>query len=259
MFEKVFHIGEKGRHYYMDDGLDVNGHMNRDYIRDINDISENTFTYLFNTIKNMLNENYIYEEGFREYFDEESNLKEFLTNIKHSHTYTKVMIRDYYYAYLHTLGRRGVGNFSHFVSTSRNWKEAWKFSGIRDNNKMLVHYLLPIPHHNYAIDSKFEKKLRRICKRKDLPVYSALYENQDEISIKGGLFPHYIFGIHYLEQNKKYFIVNPYLFKMNDEFEKFPEVGFPINQSYFEDLIKTTRYNRYGMVYEGGIFEQMNL
>ncbi len=120
MFSKIFHIGEKGCHFYMDDGYDVNGQEPRDYIKDINDVSENTFSYIFRTINNMIIDNFEYENNFKEYFSNTNNLNNFVQKISNLSNQVKIKVRDYYYAYLHTLGHRGVGNFSHFVSTSKN-------------------------------------------------------------------------------------------------------------------------------------------
>ncbi len=124
---------------------------------------------------------------------------------------------------------------------------------------MLFHYLLPKPYIDYAVYSKNKGSLRALCQRQGFPTYLPLYKDQNEISVKGALFPHFIFGVHYIENDEKYFVVNPYLFSMENELENFPYKGFPVDQTYFKDLIKTTNYNRYGVAYEDSTFEQTNL
>ncbi len=88
--------------------------------------------------------------------------------------------------------------------------------------------------------------------------HSLIEEN--EISIKGGLLPHFIFGIEYISKDKKSeFIVNPYLFKENYNINEITTKGFPINQEYFMDVINSTNYNRFAVVYnDGNIIKQFD-
>jgi len=76
-------------------------------------------------------------------------------------------------------------------------------------------------------------------------VYSNnFYPKQNEVSIKGGLFPHFILGICNLEDNN--FIVNPHVFKQSEkELEFAPQQGLIIDQSNFEKEIKKTGYAGY--------------
>lgn len=261
IFDKLFIVGEKASNYYKDNGMNNTNSNTRDYMLDINDISTNTFTYLFEAIKdNFINYGDVSNEdsNFENYFSNGINQEHFLNKISELNDKNKLRIRDYYYAYLHTCDGI-VNNFSHYTSTSLNPDLAWNFTGSENNNKIMFHFILKKPYLDFAIYSRNQGHLKTLCNSIELPIYEARYDHEDEISIKGGLLPHFIFAMEYLEDNEKKFIVNPYLFDEDYDVNHIITKGFPINEEYFEETIKTTNYNKISTVYDDGSFEQTNL
>lgn len=255
IFNKLFMLGDKASNYYNDKHKLDNFLLDeRNYLLDINDISDNTFKFIFNEIKNNLDEENV---KFKNYFINNTD-ESFIQCIKKLSDKEKLRIRDYYYAYLHTDGKL-VNKFSHYISTTKNYSVANRFSNgtnTRPENKLIFSYILKKPYIDFAIYSRNAGYLGKLCSQKGLPIYKAKYLEEDEISVKGGLFPHFIFGIECIEHKRKYFIVNPYLFEENFDIRDITTKGFPINQEYFEDVIKTTNYKSFSTVYEDGCFEQ---
>lgn len=261
IFDKLFIVGEKASNYYKDNGMNNTNSDTRDYMLDINDISNNTFSYIFNAIEDNLNNNgdeSNEDSAFENYFLDENNKEFFLNKISELTDKNKLRIKDYYYAYLHTCNEI-VNNFSHYTSTSLCSELAWSFTGSESNDKIMFHFILKKPYLDFAIYSRNQGHLKTLCNSINLPIYEARYDHENEISIKGGLLPHFIFGMEYIENNEKKFIVNPYLFENDYDINNIITKGFPINEEYFEETIKTTNYNKISTVYDDGRFEQTSV
>ncbi|MDD4328995.1 MAG: hypothetical protein PHD79_03505 [Aliarcobacter sp.] len=254
VFDKLFMVGDKASNFYNDIAkLDNKNELRRNYLLDINDISDDTFNFIYNTINDeILDENTEFERYF-----ENTTEREFLEVIQSINPRDKLSIRDYYYAYLHTMGT-SVEKYSHYISTTVDHRIALDFSG--DSEQLIFHFILTKPYLKFAVYSRNSGYFGRLCKKYNLPTYKARYSDENEISIKGGLLPHFIFGIEYISKDKKSeFIVNPYLFKENYNINEITTKGFPINQEYFMDVINSTNYNRFAVVYnDGNIIKQFD-
>lgn len=87
---------------------------------------------------------------------------------------------------------------------------------------------------------------------KKLPLlYDSFHPEENEISIKGCILPHYILGVY--DTDNKEFIVNPHsLTKKRDWIGH----GFDIDQKTFSKFIKTTEYKKYLELIESEIVRE---
>ncbi|MFV0482374.1 MAG: hypothetical protein ACK5LP_10415 [Campylobacteraceae bacterium] len=252
---KIFMLGEKAKNFYNDhDCLDNLCGKQRNYLLNMNDTSDETFKFIYNNIKD---DNHHNDTDFKIFFQETSESK-FLQIIQPIQNNDKLMIRDYYYAYLHTMDNV-VKTYSHYVSTTLKYEEALKFG--KDENKIIYHYILTESYYKFAIHSKnISENISELCKKYNLPAYKARYDSEDEISIKGGLLPHFIFGIEHIMANEEpEFIVNPHLFEKNFKIDDIITKGLLINQESFEDIIKTTKYNKYFSIFQQDDINEFNV
>ncbi len=246
-FNKIFRLGDKSASHY-----------NPDNISDIEDISIETFEFIFITIKDNLNyDDENSQTEFEKYFID-TDIETFLIQINDLNDKTKLRIRDYYYAYLHTCDE-SIDNISHYVSTSLNPTFSWDYWDTTTDDKVLFHYILRQPYLDFAIYSKNQGHLKSLCKKNNLPTYKAVYPNEDEISVKGLLLANYIFGIEYIENGEKYFLVNPCLFQNDFNINDLLTDGFSINQNDVMETLPTTKYNKYCSVFENGDFQQTSI
>ena len=251
IFTKVFKSGEKSASYK--NNVDSNN-----YLLDINDTSNDTFMHIYTTIKDNLNyDDENSQTQFEKYFTD-NRIDTFLNQINGLNNNTKLRVRDYYYAYLHTCDGL-VDNISYYVSTSLNPTYSWDFWDNDIHDKVLFHFILRKPYLDFAVYSKNQGHLKSLCIKNNLPTYQAVYPNEDEISVKGVLLANYIFGIEYIENGEKYFLVNPYLFKDNFNIKDLLTDGFPISQKDVIETLITTNYKKVCTVFENGDFQQTNI
>lgn len=130
LLDRLFYIGSKAKSYIREKGNKV-PEEKRDYLRNINDISLQTYTHIFEQISRILNHekkhivvrkfiDEIENNQFVEFFQNTDNLDVFLSHFdRQSPINEKEKVRDYYLYLLHTFGRRGVGNKSFLVSSSK--------------------------------------------------------------------------------------------------------------------------------------------
>jgi len=252
IFTKLFRVGDKSANHYN------NNENTRNYLQDINDISDNTFKYIFNTIKDNLNDDDSNSETLFEKYFIDTDINTFLNQINDLNNIEKLRIRDYYYAYLHTCNEL-VNNITHYISTSLNPNHSWNYWGDNIDDKILFHFILRKPYLDFAIYSKNQGHLKSLCTKNNLPNYQARYSNEDEISVKGLLLANYIFGIEYIENGERYFLVNPYLFKDNYNINNLLTDGLPISLKDVIETIITTNYNKVCTIFENGNFQQTNI
>ncbi|RLA65178.1 MAG: hypothetical protein DRQ78_05415 [Epsilonproteobacteria bacterium] len=233
LINKLFHLGDKGN-YFTKSNYDDN-------IESINDISENVFAIIFDKIFQLQVTNNA-NDSMKIYFSDKNNKILFLEKMRNLDNKEKIRIRDYYFSYLHIMAADRNKN-SIFVSTSKDIDVAMHYAGDAEENQIILYYFIPKPYIDLAIYGKNEHHLKEYCKKNKLPVYNVLYEDEDEVSVKAVLFPHYILGVIFYIDQKKSFIINPYLFHMKDNLNIHIKDGLPIDGEKFEKLIQSTNLN----------------
>ena len=235
----------------------INPNKREIYKDGINDCSEIVLDDLFTQLSQILKEKRLEErvekhisEEFKNYFLNEDNRLIFVKKIDSLKRENKLLIRDYYLYLLHT--SNVMKEDSILVSTSTLISIARKFASfaLRDNNDIAVifHYFICEPYICHTFTpwkmDKFEEFEKDIKEEKGFPIYNAkgLFPKQNEVAIKGGLFPQNILGIELLKEKKM--IVNPHLFEKYNDIESIFEYGMIlINQSTFYEEVKGTEYS----------------
>ena len=262
VFQRAFYFGDKARHFSVDVIDD-----SRDFLTGINDCSDETLSFIFARIANVLDEpkhsGRVRENTsseFREFFQNQNNLGPFLNRINECYTSeVKLKARDYYLYFLHVAGVAGVRKETMFVSTSVDKRIAHGFSraGNNENSRITFHYFIPQPFHMHAIAPWVADHHQRIAYAVKLPTYKSmgLFPKQQEVSVKGALFPHFMLGIELTDDKK--FIVNSNFseFDNSSDFDRVARRGFAIDQSEFQTRVFDTGYIRWGQTDLAGNFD----
>jgi hypothetical protein len=259
--------------YYFEQNKNTLGQNN--YLRYIDDISNETFEFIFEKIHliatyslhdittrqkeviDKFSSNSMHQE-FVTFFQSRENQSFFVEQIEHiADPYERERVRDYYLYLLHTFGGKGVGNMSFFVSTSTDKETAEYFAIAGDTRKrqcVTFVYFIPKPSDKHSLSYYSIDRFHKRYQYTGLPLYhKTFYPRQKEVAIKGALFPHYILGFYNPEH--KCFVVNPHIFNQSDLALRYvPISGFQIDQSSFDELIKETGYTGYVQRQWNGIY-----
>ncbi|MEA5617901.1 hypothetical protein VB711_08625 [Cronbergia sp. UHCC 0137] len=256
---KIFYFGDKAKHFF-----EYPNNSQDSYLRTIDDTSDDTFNFIFDQIHTILATNYGGDEGIKTEFklsnieftnffsklDNKGNFINLINNVKNNKESERERIRDYYLFILHNFGR----NFkkkSLFVSTSEDKAEAYKYaihtknnkSSIPDKKSVIFLYIVPRPLYKHGINAEISKEFYQDYERQGFPTYSREIHKQEEVAIKGTLFPQYILGLYDLESEN--FIVNPYIFKKKNLQDFNILKGLYVNQDKFQARIKDTNLKVY--------------
>ena len=214
-------------------------------ISDSEDLTEKLFSDIFTEISTLLSNSslmlrdFIQEnEEVSNYFKNKSNLAIFLSKINKLGEIEKTLIRDYYWFFLHTHEFNHFKECSTLISCSSNIDIAKKYS-----EGIIFEYFIPKPFSRYAITSMFTTETSSYISSLNLPTYNinkGIFDGEeDEISIRRGLFPHFILKV-YIESEDKWYI-NPHFYnkERNSSLKKISKNGFSINQENFKQLLKS--------------------
>lgn len=151
----------------------------------------------------------------------------------------KGQVKDYYLSFLHTIDKAGSGQYSYFLSTSVNKKQADWF---RHNSGII---LVGWTNAKNIYCSGIEEELKDKVSKLGFPTFnSKVYSKQMERTLKCGILPHYIVGYHYVDlrdNGADKFEINPYILKINN-FSNVRVNGLPVDQTYFNEKIKKTNF-----------------
>lgn len=248
----LFLIGEKGKLYrkeYRDRVKDKQKLFN------IDDASIKFLRYIFkknnkilNTNSKVIKEFKVQNPKFNYFFSERMNEEKFVEIIKDLSHEEKLKIRDYYLRPLHHLGVIGYFNNSIFLSTTTDIEVAKKFSGTeREPHSIIFVSWISNSKRFHSLSSESIKPLSLSV----LPTYQrSYYPRQKEISMIGGILPHYIVG--YIKVDTQELELNPNLFSTTKCFDEVMINGFDIDQTQFTKKIKETDYEIFYSVDEQG-------
>lgn len=219
LLERLFMVGEKAQRFYTND---ENFKINEAY----DFVFENIMNYFSTSLKNKNKHTIAFFDRnitLKEFFSNRSNKELFLEKISDATKQERIAIRNYYLTLLHQLASIGYKKKSHLVSTSKHYNIAEKFG-----REVILHCWQPIQME------------RNIIKKYKLPAYSVgPYDYQKELSIIGGILPHFISGLEIIKT--KEFYPNPNIFINEITNEHFLN-GLEIDQSNFENIINSTNY-----------------
>lgn len=237
----IFYIGAKADSYLFKIE-DVN------FPIDLNNTEKELFTSIFNEFKKSKDHSTLKNESkFREYFDKPSS--DFIEKILNLNALERIVVKYYYLWLLHVIGDTEYKRYSNFLSTSKDYEVAFRFS----NQEIVYVGWIPRPIKIRSVYLGYLIQSRKRIESLGLPTYSdEPYPDENEISLIGGLFPHYVLGIYHVR--KKLLLVNEYLLKddmveiINSGLsEIIIKHGIGIDQSDFEnsEFLKISGYKRH--------------
>lgn len=246
---KFFLIGPKGNAF----------HRQQQNRMTIDENGDTTFTLIFDwlkefvsgdlgdsKIKNQLQKFRLINKTFTAYFSLESNKELFLNQIRNLSENEQLRIRDYYLTLLHHNGDSDFYSQSFLLSVTKSFKISKRFAGNRQlhDDKVVVFGWVPreerkriLPNFRYI---GYGRHLNQepVVRHYNLPAYDRpLFINQREISLKGGLFVHHIFGYLHCRNNCQEFHINPAIL---ESYGNWIEDGLTINQANFKNVLETT-------------------
>ncbi|EPF7653866.1 hypothetical protein ACXLRA_004313 [Vibrio vulnificus] len=238
---RLFFFGEKAAHFRKS----LKERQIREYLTDINDISESTCNKIFDLLNKLRKskdpaikvflENH---ELFFNFFLDKTNKPEFYYMIQK----LGVEARDYYLGFLHTAGRIYGGERSVSISTSLSYDQAEYFSGKKEQDRYVI-----ISVKRY-LDRKNQLSplLTKINELgiPTLPQNSRIFEGQKEETLRSGIFPHDIIGVNCIHDDK--FVINPHVFSDRNSMVNIMISPLDIDQREFSrKLAKQTNYSSY--------------
>ncbi|HEY9670202.1 MAG TPA: hypothetical protein V6D11_02070 [Waterburya sp.] len=261
LYERLFIFGDKARHFFMHQTKD----SSREGLTTINDISDETFGFLFERIVNVLSHPNLgpkvqqsCSRRFVSYFFDNRNRQNFI-DLVNSATKDidkdKLQLRDYYLYFLHVAGTPGVRKETMLVSTSLSLEISERFSGNNNKDSLILYGFILQPYHNFIVSPWLASEYHQLASRNGLPTYQpfGLFPEQLEVSVKGALFPGFILGVKQVENS--HFVVNPHVFKIKN-FEDVGKYGIPFQKDDFMSSILSTNYSSFVSTDLQGNFEE---
>lgn len=266
LYERLFIVGDKARHFFMGNVADP---KNRGWLTNINDCSPETFGFMFERIAKVVSTKNLElriqqscSSRFLSYFCERNNHENFTKSVE---TFTKdndqdrLKLRDYYLYFLHVAGSSGVREETMLVSTSLSVEVARGFSG-KGEDGLILYGFIPQPYHNFLISPWLASEYHKIASDNGLPTYQpfGLFPEQLEISVKGALFSCFMIGVKQVENED--FVVNPHIFNIQHQDYKIAgKYGIPVQEKDFINSILASRYMRFISSDLQGNFEQYDI
>lgn len=258
----LFQIGDKGRAYREEYKNQIK-QKSKKY--PIDDVSPLLLGRIFNKLHEALSkpntkEFAIFSEKnsrFKKYFFSKENKEHFIQAIENvTPIQQRIIVRDFYLKILHQKGGGGFYNNSFYQSVTTDLKQALRFTGGSTSDKFVyVGWLgdskLHIPNSSKNLN----------LSSYGLPEYvSSPYPFQKEITLKGGILPHFLLGYFRCNCNYKnlVFEVNPHLFSTSRNLHEITKEGFEIDQSDFSDALAETGYDGFFFLPENGELTDFN-
>jgi len=250
----LFMIGDKGRHFW-NGAIEEGGHTIPTF--DLTDTSKEFLEFIFDTLRSILirkdyseslnlrlKEFAVKYPDFMDFFKFKKNKKDFIAKILSANPRERLNARDFYLTLLHQFGKNDFYPASFLLSVTKRISVARSFirwDQINDNGIILFGWV-PKEQGHLLYNRFMLAGKQRIFQSIDLPTAGRFYKEQHEITLKGGLLPHYIIGYFYREQGVENFEVNPAIFDIADP--DWPEQGLPVDQTHFGEQIKGTRFKK---------------
>lgn len=252
---KLFVLGVKARMLMQGDvpginELDIAG-RDRDVFRLIFKMLSNLLQreFPFGTVRRAIAGFRSREEAVATFFRSQYNESIFVETINALPSHEQILIRDYYLALLHHISKSEYYNSSFLLSTtvdfSQAYKFAWKGEEVDSDNPLILFGWIPDEYEGILNVPNTNILKRKIDMGKlGLPIYEmTFFFNQKEVTLKGGLLPHYTLGYLYSDQQERdIFEINPALFRTDRSWNG---KELPVDQNTFFTRIENTLYGRY--------------
>lgn len=162
------------------------------------------------------------------------NCKILWDTLKNLNQKERGIVLNYYIAVLHGIGHIAL-NGSHMISTSTDIDVAKHYQ------KNGIIYVSWICNYNELVPNYDINKSNQLIRNLNLPICSpSVFPEDYEICITCGLLPHKIIGIIHDDL----FYVNPNMFSKERTLDDAIKMGFYIDQTHFDEILKLTKYKR---------------
>lgn len=237
----------------------------------ISDHGKNTFELIFNwlndtfsteilpnrvnrSVKNFSEKN----PEFVQYFSKNSNISKFVNSCLQLPNEDQIKVRDYYLTLLHHNGESRYYRDSLFLSVTASLKVALEFAGGENiheeqiivfgwvpREKLKNIYGNPYQYYGHANYLNVSDSINSA----HLPLYEGrLFPHEREVSLKGGLFPHFMTGFLHISGQNKNFHVNPAFMENTADWIS---NGLTIDQKNFDAELSNTALT-------GGFYNSQN-
>jgi hypothetical protein len=256
LLEMLFFLGDKGKSYWVTANKKL--HKERKIFRLAND-STDTFQAIFEKYKSVFRSkksaivHFIKNNAsFVDFINDKNSTDRFLKKLEQEPYEVRIQIRDLLLIPLHHVGGVGLGSKSFFISTTTSKRVAQTFSNPSEG-VTLVGWQPKMPYPFFSQSGE-----RELLTRFEIPVIQrAFYAGQKELSLKGGLLPHYMIGV--IDHQNKAFHINPHLFLQKQISFSSVMNGLDIDQKDFKKVIRKTNlfgfFTTNGFDFEDEIFE----
>ncbi len=218
----------------------------------LDDVQKAVFKTLFEIINIIMNESYpvvckfsIHNKNLFDYFKDLNNLDTFVNAIARLKKEDRIKIRDYYLKLAHQFADEHFYPISSLLSVTTDFNVAdKKFSGTGEEKIVLFGWLPLNKNNNYEITFDYLNLAEQNLLENNLPIYyHSFYSDENEISLKGGLLPHFLVGFLYVDRDSDInFDINPNFLDVKSESQLWINEGLPINQSGFWNELKKTNF-----------------
>lgn len=188
------------------------------------------------------------EIGIISFFCDQNNEQRFIDIIGELSSQQQLSVRDYYLGLLHHISKSEYYASSFLLSTTMDFSQANKFAWSREEknseNPIIIFGWVPYQYEGVLSvpDSRILTKLID-TKSIGLPIYErSFFYFQKEVTLKGGLLPHYLLGFLHKDREDMVFEVNPALFETNTLWDG---IELPVNQGTFHQFMENTLFGRY--------------
>lgn len=242
----------------------------------INETDNKVFRRIFIMLANLLSREFPFGQirmairNFRNneleiinFFCNQDNEQRFIDKINELKPQEKIIIRDYYLGLLHHISKSEYYPSSFLLSTSTDFSQAYKFAWSKEEenseNPIIIFGWIPHKYTGVLKISDTRVLIRKInMEAIGLPIYAnSFFPFQKEITLKGGLLPHYQLGYLHNDNGDMVFEINPVLFEINDSWDG---KELPVNQNTFHKQMQGTMFGRYfSLDEETDQFEQHEL
>lgn len=227
----------------------------------IDEAGNNVFNLIFKMLSNLLKRKFPFgpvyravgdfkkrEAGVINFFCNQDGEQTFINIISRLTLNQRIIVRDYYLGLLHHISKSEYYSSSFLLSTSTDFAQASKFAGKGKNenseNPLIIFGWIPYQYEGIlSIPDIWVLRKNIDMNEIGLPVYEkSFFPFQREVTLKGGLLPHYMLGYLHNQNNRETFEINPSLFRTNDSWNG---TELSIDQNSFHQRIRNTLFGHY--------------
>jgi hypothetical protein len=228
---------------------------------DIAGAAGNEFQLIFRMLGNLLSRKFPFgslrfrvisfkkdESHLTSFFRTPENEDRFIQILETFEPVKKITARDYYLALLHHISKSQYYSSSFLLSTTTSFPLAHKFAWSGENadstDPIILFGWVPNNYEGVLSAPDFRTLKKKVdLEAAGLPVYNrSFFPYQQEVTLKGGLLPHYLIGYLHHYGADEIFEINPAFFQTT---ATWAGDELPVDQSTFQERIRQTDFGRY--------------